>query len=47
MLSLSHTKHLGTKRFGAAAVAYSCERQVQPSNLFAGILPTDWEGAGP
>lgn len=40
--------HLGTKRFGASAEVYSCERQGQPStDLFAGILPANWEEAGP
>jgi len=40
--------HRGTKRFGAAAATYSCERQGQPSiDLFAGLLPTNWEEAGP
>jgi hypothetical protein len=47
MLNLSHTNHLGMKRSGALVATYSCERQAQPSNLFAGILPTDWEEAGP
>jgi hypothetical protein len=38
------------KRSGAAAVvcALSYGRQGQPSNhIFAGLLPTDWEEAGP
>lgn len=41
--------HQGTERFGASALVYSCaKRQGQPSiNLFAGLLPTDWEEAGP
>lgn len=46
MLTLSHKTHLGTKRSSASLAMYSCDRAAQPSNLFAGILPT-WEEAGP
>jgi hypothetical protein len=49
MLTKSHVRnHQGTKRSGASASMYSCVRQGQPSNaIFAGLLPTDWEEAGP
>lgn len=44
----SHMTHLRTKRFGALSTVYSCELQGQPStDRFAGILPANWEGAGP
>ncbi len=40
--------HRGTKRSGAIAAVYTCERQGQPSDrTFAGSLLINWEGAGP
>lgn len=38
----------GTKCSGISLVGYTCDRQEQPSiRLFAGLLPANWEGAGP